>query len=386
MQEGSLFSWLSANLVNKKSGETLFKPSVSVRAGSMKIAIIGLTDNRIAGSISLGDENEIKNWQDTLPGLVPKLTEKHQFLVLLTSLSERDCRAIAKEYPSIDLVIQASGSASNRPPQHLSETTLLTSTSKQGKYIGVMDISWQPGRNGWETGSNEILAGKINKRDRLKMQLARFKNRSEFQARNKALQSQLDRLEKEIGDMEKHLLPTADASQPLSSYKNHFMAMEISMPDHPTVLEVVNETKRLVNRLNQTKISGKEPGIPEKGGFIGWRKCRGCHPAQTGKWQSSKHASAFITLIEKDQQFNLDCLPCHVTGVARKDPTAALTLPSDLQLVGCESCHGPGQLHIKNPTANKPAPVSEKACLQCHTPERDDSFNFVDDLKKLKCP
>jgi hypothetical protein len=249
-----------------------------------------------------------------------------------------------------------------------------------------MDISWQPGRNGWETGSNEILAGKINKRDRLKMQLARFKNRSEFQARNKALQSQLDRLEKEIGDMEKHLLPTADASQPLSSYKNHFMAMEISMPDHPTVLEVVKETKHLINGLNQANITSKELGSAEKNGFIGWRKCRDCHPAQTGKWQRSKHASAFLTLIGNDQQFNLDCLPCHVTGVDSKAPAAALTLPSELQLVGCESCHGPGRLHIKNPTSSKPAPVTEAACLQCHTPERDDSFNFIDDLKKLKCP
>ncbi len=385
MQEESLFPWLSANLVNKKSGKTLFKSSVSVRAGSMKIAIIGLTDNRIAGSISLGDENEIKSWQDTLPGLLPQLAEEHQFLVLLTSLSERDCRAIAKKYPSIDLIIQASGSSSNRPPQHLSRTTLLASTDKQGKYIGVMDINWQPGRNGWDTGSNEILAAKINKRDRFKMQLARFKSRPKFQARNKALQSQLDRLEKEIDDIEKKLLAAADADRPLSSYKNHFMAMEISMPDHPDVLEVVNETKRLINRLNQTKITGKEPGIPEKDGFIGWRKCRGCHPAQTGKWQRSRHASAFLTLIEKDQQFNLNCLPCHVTGVDIKAPAAALTLPSDLQLVGCESCHGPGQLHIKNPTSSKTAPVTEEACLQCHTPERDDSFNFIDDLKKLKC-
>ncbi|MBE9521199.1 MAG: hypothetical protein IME97_08710, partial [Proteobacteria bacterium] len=295
MQEGSLFSWLSANLVNKRTGKTLFKPSVSVKAGPMKIAIIGLTDNRIAGSISLGDENEIKSWQDTLPGLVPGLTEKHQFMVLLTSLSERDCRAIAQKYPSIDLIIQASGSSSNRPPQPLSRTTLLASTGKQGKYIGTMDISWHPGRNGWKTGSNETLAGKISRRDHLKMQLARFSNRPDLYKRNKALQSQVDRLEKEINDMEKSLLSAKDADQPLSSYKNHFMAMEISMPDHPTVLEVVNETKRLINGLNQTKITGKEPAIPEKDGFIGWRKCRGCHPAQTRKWQSSKHASAFLT-------------------------------------------------------------------------------------------
>ena len=158
------------------------------------------------------------------------------------------------------------------------------------------------------------------------------------------------------------------------------------MPDHPAVLNVVEETKRLINELGQQNITGQKQWNTGEKGFIGWRKCLDCHPAQTAKWQGTRHASAFLTLVEKKQQFNQECLPCHVTGADRLNPADSLMLNSDLQVVGCESCHGPGLAHLGSPATVRTAPVVETACLNCHTTEQDDSFNFATDLKKLKCP
>jgi hypothetical protein len=364
MQESSQFAWLSANLFSKKDNKTPFKPYISVKAGTLNIAVIGLTDKLAPVIAALAKDTEIKSWQETLPELLPKITSDHQFIVLLTSLSEKDCREIASKYPSINLVIQAGNSASNRPPQNLSGTTLLTTTGKQGKYVGILDIVWQPDSTGWETGDDSILAAKTSKRDRLKQLIDRFSNRPELKTRNQALQS----------------------NQNPSSYKNRFITIDKSMPDHSTVLEVVNEINKLVNNFNQNNNMADKSGILKRKGFVGWRKCQDCHPAQTGKWRSTRHASAFVTLVEKDQQLNLDCLPCHVTGVSINNPAIALAMPSDLQLVGCEACHGPGLTHINNAKTEKPAPVREETCLGCHTPERDDSFDFINDLQRIKCP
>jgi mono/diheme cytochrome c family protein len=47
--------------------------------------------------------------------------------------------------------------------------------------------------------------------------------------------------------------------------------------------------------------------------------------------------------------------------------------------VQCESCHGPGDLHVlsKGEQSMTPLPVLE-TCLKCHTPERsgDEGFEY----------
>jgi len=117
-------------------------------------------------------------------------------------------------------------------------------------------------------------------------------------------------------------------------------------------------------------------------GFMGWRKCRECHLEQTDSWQKTRHSSSYLTLVEEKQNFNMDCLPCHITGFPKKAPPTALYFQEDLQVVGCEVCHGRGARHVVSPKENRTQTVTEKICLNCHTPERDDDFVFERDLPK----
>jgi mono/diheme cytochrome c family protein len=45
--------------------------------------------------------------------------------------------------------------------------------------------------------------------------------------------------------------------------------------------------------------------------------------------------------------------------------------------VQCESCHGPGELHVKSKgeQSMKPLPTVQ-TCLKCHTPERSGEGGF----------
>jgi 2',3'-cyclic-nucleotide 2'-phosphodiesterase (5'-nucleotidase family) len=379
IKEQSQFDWLSANIINKTDGKPLFKPTISRKIGNTKIGIVGLTNRLPLNSKLLDKDTEIKPWRDTLPQIINGLSGDHDFILLLTSLPARECREIAKLYPAINLIIHAKNSDAGQLPINLTETTAMVRTGKKGKYIGVMDVNWYPDSK-WQVDNREILTDKRKERDRLNRQLALLKDHPEGKDNYKKLQGRLRAIENTI-----EKISSNENAAPTSSYQNRYMAMGKSMPDHLAVLEVVRETKRLINKFNRKPIATAKNNILTNKGFTGWQECRNCHSEQTKNWRKTRHASSFLTLIEKNQQFNLNCLPCHVTGVDINDPAAAIGMPTDLQMVGCETCHGPGALHSDNPVSHKTTPVTEKTCLNCHVTEHDESFDFARDIKKIKC-
>jgi len=97
--------------------------------------------------------------------------------------------------------------------------------------------------------------------------------------------------------------------------------------------------------------------------YIGAQKCKNCHGAdesgnQHGVWSKMKHANAFATLASEeaqkiakekgieDPQKSDECLSCHTTAFGV--PAEQIAKGFDVKLgVQCESCHGPGEQHMK---------------------------------------
>jgi mono/diheme cytochrome c family protein len=79
---------------------------------------------------------------------------------------------------------------------------------------------------------------------------------------------------------------------------------------------------------------------------------------------------------------------CHVTGyeLAGGYPAADSVKTAALSGVGCESCHGPGSLHVAAPAADKKKAtyktVSAAMCTQCHTPAINPDFKYEEMVKK----
>jgi hypothetical protein len=130
----------------------------------------------------------------------------------------------------------------------------------------------------------------------------------------------------------------------------------------------------------------------EKLSFTGWMTCALCHSPQTEFWKTTDHFSALQTLTEQEQQFNLNCLPCHVTSQYKdikisNNEALLLSLPAQLLQVGCEICHGPGKNHA---VSQNPSDISRKPdmiiCIRCHTSERDEDFNYYNDIERIACP
>jgi len=137
--------------------------------------------------------------------------------------------------------------------------------------------------------------------------------------------------------------------------------------------------------------------------YVGAARCKGCHNAadsgdQYGRWTQEKHSKAFEVLASAeakkygkergvdDPQKSDKCLKCHVTAYGK--PAAEVHRTFDPKLgVQCETCHGPGELHMRErmkaaATAGKEKPAytevsadeivrnpDGKLCINCHNEE-----------------
>jgi len=140
--------------------------------------------------------------------------------------------------------------------------------------------------------------------------------------------------------------------------------------------------------------------------YVGSAKCKLCHIAQHKAWAESAHAKAFTNLESADAKAvaavaekmkvvlkvpaakSADCVRCHVTGyqLAGGYPAVDAVKTGAVAGVGCESCHGPGSLHVAAPKAEKKKSIQKnvgvKMCTQCHTPTMTPQFSYDEMVKK----
>ena len=133
-------------------------------------------------------------------------------------------------------------------------------------------------------------------------------------------------------------------------------------------------------------------GIPQ---YIGSEACKKCHDHAYDVWEKTPHSHAYKTLVEAKhpslRQYDGECIVCHTVGFGYKTGYTNETATPKLINVGCESCHGPGSLHAKNPEnqewrdrmnlpwldARKKGNVKaknaaiEKFCVTCHDIDND---------------
>jgi hypothetical protein len=136
--------------------------------------------------------------------------------------------------------------------------------------------------------------------------------------------------------------------------------------------------------------------------FVGTNQCFTCHRAQANDWSETNHAQAHNHLPEKYRN-DAACLKCHVTAFAKPTGYVAGT-EKDLLMVGCESCHGPGALHIDAAqrfllaTAADEARIEQEiretivktptdaVCVTCHTTQAHGSHPHYEDTLPAQPP
>jgi hypothetical protein len=388
----SKFAWLSANLVQADSRKPIFQDGILLEMGKLKVAVLGLTDERAGQFLDKNGAAVILPWQEVLPDLVSRLGKKVDLVILLSSYSQADNKIIATQVPGINVILQSGAGARNMEPM-IAGSSLLIQTAPRGKQQGVLDIFWHPSKIWQPDPAAEVLTKEMHLA-RTRQQIVAFDRQekaSGYLTKNPAakqaydfLKAQLPIQEKEVSVLRKTVEAMGKGLGSKARYGNRFVDLEISMPDQPEVLAIVQSTKKQAN-LAAMPAAPDLPG--ETPPYVGWRACATCHQKQADNWQKSRHAGALGTLSAKGQGRNLDCIPCHVTSVLTGNEPSALSLPADLQQVGCEACHGPGKQHIAAPSQwHLTRNPGEEICRRCHQPEHDDTFEFKSKLNQLGCP
>ena len=158
--------------------------------------------------------------------------------------------------------------------------------------------------------------------------------------------------------------------------KVHFLTR--TYPAQQEMLDFVNAVpiERKVSRATA-------PGKAIVGAsFIGSAGCKSCHQAEFTQWRSTGHARAMQTLRTQGGHDDATCRGCHVTGATAADGFRDLTSTPYLAEVGCESCHGAGREHSRDPN-RRLSRITVATCSGCHDIDNSPEFDYYAYLPRV---
>jgi hypothetical protein len=229
---------------------------------------------------------------------------------------------------------------------------------------------------------NEELKALDARIDRFRAQVASAPERKQ----------QLEAKIKELEDRRKALAaaPVEKPAEGASWAQATFLPLTQEAGSDPAAQKLVEAYDEKVSALNlaEAKTQPASCPAPARGelAFTGASSCVSCHQDAAAFWAQTKHAHAYDTLVNVKKQFSLDCVTCHVTGwqqpggVCRIDRTEFGSPGLAGRGVGrrdvqCESCHGPGSAHVKDPPGNIRLEVPSTTCTRCHEPANSPHFD-----------
>ncbi|MGB5350990.1 MAG: multiheme c-type cytochrome [Polyangiales bacterium] len=345
-----------------------------VKAGDLRLAVVGVRPG--------ADRNAVKP-------LVASAEADSELTIALVDGSRRDANRMGA-IDGVDLVIQGGLDEDDPVSPRESGRAWLLHASRQGQGLTVVDV--------YQKRIGEA-----------------FVDRSEWSRAERArhLDAQLSDLGEKIAAWEKsgdvdaadlesqraRLAALRKARQALdrpapSTDDNALYATWIPLPKNapkdPAVEALMRKHDKVVNDANRVAFANLKPPPlgPDDIAYLGSAACSGCHQPAYAWWSTHAHGHAYRTLQERNKEYNLDCVGCHVTGYEQPGgSTVTHNLDLALVNVGCESCHGPGAAHAKDPEKfgilrNTPA----STCLQCHNAQHSDLFDYEGYKKTLIVP
>jgi Cytochrome c554 and c-prime len=303
---------------------------ISLKRGApgqkLRIGFVGFSEGKPAGPNAKDDVYagyRIDDPFEAAKKVLPELKTKTDFIVALAYMDVPSSQRLATENSEIDTIIGARQTSNMDDVQHFNRATI-TYAYSQTKYLGEMRVYVK----GDGSAENQV---------------------------------------------------------------NRFIALDSVIPDDPSALEVVTaahtEFTNEQNKVAQAAPAAPSPAAGLLGGgdspYIGAETCAGCHAKEHEVWVNTRHAGAMATLEKKNEQFDNECVRCHVVGYERGGFQTLYTTPQ-LANVQCEECHGPGRQHAGNPGKGYGFMATPVGCMRCHKVPNDPDFNFAVYWPKIK--
>jgi hypothetical protein len=319
------FPFVTANLVWQDSGKAIAEPyhieKVDLRNGaavsSVRIGFLGLSESDPTFLHDGPDGRRIVTSDPLVAAAnhIPKLADKADIIVVLSSLELETARRLAHRVEGIDLIIGGHGVRRTRstdfPEDTLIGTTRIMYIGDQGKNLGEV---------------------------RLKL----------------------------------------DDEGAVVSAQRTVVGLTKDWPSDETLAALMASTRKSINEWNRQQASAANPFAAAPAGnrpiFTGSERCAPCHEKEFQTWSDSGHAHAFDTLVEASQDFNPNCVRCHTVGFRRKSGFVNSNATPALKHVGCEACHGPSSRHPDEELTGY-GRTNVRMCVTCHTRENSPEFD-----------
>jgi hypothetical protein len=322
---------LSANLLDKATGQPLLDAYRVFPRDGWKIGVIGVVDTRGLDE-SLGAGLAVEKMESTLSRLLPEVRAKADIIVLLAFTDEETLTKLAEEFYELDVIL---GGKVRQPSQELQKAnrSVIYFTTNEGRTLGSLTL--------------------------------RVKGRSKLTVRDNEIRLLVDKIPED-----------ASFQKLAQDYRDEVRRTKLAVDD-PRRLQV-----------------NMVPGVRTVASYAGTQSCLECHPSAANVWQKSGHAHAFQTLLAKKADADPKCIGCHTIGFATLSGYQREFAGAKLTDVGCESCHGPGSLHVKERKAVPPGQIAEVNfkfrplaagdCRKCHYGEFSRPFDWDKFWQEIK--
>jgi hypothetical protein len=392
------FPFISANLIDRNTGKTVFRPFITEEISGIRIGIIGLMSHWF--NEVLKEKEPYLAILDPLAAAKPyveQLRESSDLVIVLSQLGERGDRKLALKVPGIDIIL--GGGQSKRARYSGIKETIMYRLEPRGGYLGKLDLFLAQ-------KSKPLHLTDYEQRERLIKKLEKIKKRwmeveraielgvggspSKKDMRIKqltVLEGRMAEFRQQIADLDRRNL-----------YKNEAIPIKLAIRDDPAIGKMIEGyTIELAKLYGIDRTVDRGPGkpvsdaqilasIPEGSAYQGAISCKKCHIRNFEAWSATGHAKATRTISKafKKRPPLEDCLICHTTGYGDiKEYRFVEEVPQYLQGVQCEACHGVGKGHPG--LRAKFRRVTLGICRNCHTRDQSPAFHYKSYLLRIGC-
>ena len=276
--------FVSANVLVKDTGKPVVAPYVILKKSLLrKVAVIGVVDPASLDG-GAGQGLAVEDMFSALNRVVPEVKKRADVIILLAFANELKMADIARRFYEIDMIL---GGDVAQPAQELiiENRSIISYVTNESRALGFLGADVGPGGHLKVRRQDVLLVHhQIPESPRIKMLAEEYRS--------------------EIRDVK------------LAIDSEAFM-------DDDSV-----------------------PGVMNNANYTGTEACAECHADEYKTWQSSLHAKAFDALARRMADGDPGCIGCHVVGFGSPSGYRREYGSARLVNVGCESCHGPGSLHV----------------------------------------
>jgi hypothetical protein len=363
-------------------------PSRLEEVGGIKIGVLGLADPAIESQYGNKPEDPVAAAKREAESLRRRGAE---VVIALAPLERPRARQVARG-ADVDLVVLGRNVEEGLPQAERVEKAYLVAPAVELQKLGRIDLVLRAGNAplvdaGGPQATRQRIVQLARRLADLDQQLAAWQKDgaadAAFVAGKKKergeLQAERTRLENERWQ------PPATGSY----FTNELIPMSRALPRDPALASAMRGLDKEIGAANLRHAEPPPTAPPGRASFVGGEACGKCHKKAAAFWKTTVHAHAWKTLVDGGKTGDDDCVSCHVTGYGEVGGSS-LGHTRKLESVQCETCHGPGSIHVAEEGLEEPPSVrltpAESTCQRCHNQKHSDTFQFQAYLRDILGP